>query len=67
MRQRTYFLICGAIFLVVAGAHLARLILGWDISIAGRSVPSWVSIPGLLVPAVLSAWGFTLASRARPA
>jgi len=66
MKQRTYFLVCSAIFLVVACAHLTRLLLGWDISIAGWLAPHWVSIPGLLIPGLLSAWGFSLASRARP-
>jgi hypothetical protein len=66
MNQRTFFLVCSAIFLVIAGAHLSRLILGWDIAINGWLAPHWVSIPGLLIPGLLSAWGFTLAARAKP-
>jgi hypothetical protein len=66
MMQKTYLLICGAIFFVVAGAHLSRLITGWEITIAGGVVPHWISIPGLLIPGLLSAWGFMLASRKRP-
>ena len=65
MSQRTYFAVCGAIFFVVAGAHLTRLITGWDVSIAGWVAPRWVSVPGLIIPGMLSAWGFALASRAR--
>ena len=67
MNQRSYFLICGAVFLVIAAAHLTRLIIGWEIEIAGWTVPHWVSIPGLIFPGALSAWGFVLASRPRPA
>jgi len=65
MSQKTYFLICSTVFLVVAAAHLTRLIAGWEIAIAGWTAPHWVSVPGLIIPGVLSAWGFVLASRAR--
>ena len=65
MVQRIYFLICGSVFLVVAAAHLARLLGGWEIAIAGWPVPRWVSVPGLVVPGLLSACGFLLASRSR--
>ena len=66
MSQKTYFLICSAVFLVVAAAHLTRLLLGWEITIAGWTVPQWVSVPGLIFPGVLSACGFVLASRTKP-
>jgi len=64
--QKTYFLVCSTVFLVVAAAHLTRLIIRWEIAIAGWTVPQWVSVPGLIIPGVLSAWGLVLASRARP-
>jgi len=63
MSHKTYFLVCGAIFFVVAAAHLTRLIMEWEITIAGRVVPYWVSVPGLVIPGVLSAWGLLLALR----
>jgi len=65
MGHKTYFLVCGAIFFVVAMAHLTRRILGWEITIAGWDAPHWVSVTGLIIPGVLSAWGFILASRAK--
>ena len=34
MSHKTYFLVCGAVFFVVAAAHLTRLIMGWEITIA---------------------------------
>ena len=64
MNQRFYSLICGAVFLVVAAAHLTRLIAGWEIEIAGWTVPRWISAPGLIIPGALSAWGFVLAHAA---
>jgi hypothetical protein len=65
MSQKTYFLVSTAVFFVAAAAHLTRLIVGWEIAIAGWTAPHWVSVPGLIIPGVLSAWGFVLASRAR--
>ena len=65
MTQKTYLLLCGALFFVVAVGHLTRLITGWEIAVAGWAVPRWVSVPGLVVPGALSVWGFLLASRDR--
>ncbi len=65
MNEKTYFLVCGTVFFAVAAGHLARLIAGWEIAIAGRAVPLWISVPGLVIPGVLSAWGFVLAARTR--
>jgi len=66
MNQRAYFLVCAVAFFLVAAAHLARLIAGWEIAIAGWTVPRWISIPGLIITGVLSGWGLVLASRPRP-
>ena len=65
MRRKTYFPVCAVVFLVVAAAHLTRLLPGWEIEIAGWAVPQWISIPGLILPGILSARGFALASQAR--
>ncbi len=66
MNQKPYLLVTATVFLVVAAAHLTRLVVGWGVVVAGRSAPHWISVPGLVVPAVLSVWGFRLASRSRP-
>jgi hypothetical protein len=66
MSQKTYFLVCSAVFFLVATAHISRLIMGWEIAIGGWTVPRWVSIPGLIIPGILSACGYVLASRVRP-
>ena len=65
MSRMTYFLVCGAVFSVVATAHIMRLIMGWEITISGWTVPRWVSIPGLIFSCILSAWGFVLASQSK--
>lgn len=67
MEQKVYFLVCAAVFFLVATAHLTRLIVGWDITIAGWSAPGWISVPGFVASGALSVWGFVLALRRRPA
>jgi len=63
MSQKMYLLVCSTVYFVVAAAHLTRLIFGWEIAIDGWTVPQWVSAPGLIIPGVLSTWGFVLAVR----
>ena len=63
MNQKTYLNVCGLVFLVIAVAHLTRLVVGWDVTLAGSSVPRWISLPGLAFSGFLSASGFALANR----
>lgn len=65
MGQRIYILISSVVFLGVAAAHLTRLLLAWHLEIGGWTAPHWISFPGLVIPGLLSTWGFALASRAR--
>ena len=46
--------IAGVLFALVALAHLARLVAGWEILVNGFAVPMWISVVGVLVPGVLS-------------
>ena len=39
---------------LVAAAHLVRLVFGVHVVIAGWDAPMWVSMAGLLIPAILS-------------
>jgi hypothetical protein len=43
MSQKTFSLVAGLIFLVVAVMHLLRLGLGWHVALAGWAAPMWVS------------------------
>ena len=43
------------IFVIVALAHLLRLLLQLDVTIDEWLVPQWVSAPGVLVPGLI-AW-----------
>ena len=49
--------VTAALFLIVAIAHLLRIILGWQIEIGGLSIPFWVSWLGVLVTGALSYFG----------
>lgn len=63
MNQKAFCTICALIFFFVSIAHLSRVVTHWDVVIAGWVVPQWVSIPGLVIPGLLSVWGFVLAAR----
>ena len=59
MNRKTYMTVTAALFLIVAIAHLLRIILGWQIEIGGLSIPFWVSWLGVLVAGALAYFGFT--------
>ncbi len=63
MSRKGYFLVTGAIFSVLSLAHLTRLFSGWEIAVAGKAVPQWLSLPGLVVTGLLAAWGLVLARK----
>jgi hypothetical protein len=63
MRPRTFSLVAGAIFLLVAVMHLLRLIFKWEVIFAGRPIPMWVSGVGLVIAAYLAYEGFLLGRR----
>lgn len=50
--------VTAALFLVVAVVHLVRIILGWQVEVAGWSVPFWVSWLAVLMAGALSYFGF---------
>ena len=60
MQHKAYYLISGILFSVVAFAHLARLVFGWQVLVGGMEIPMWVSWFGLAVPGALAAWAFSL-------
>ena len=49
MTQRAFNLAAGTLFLLVAALHALRLFFGWDVIVAGRHVPMWVSWAGLVL------------------
>ena len=53
---RNYIIITGAIFTLVALAHVLRLVFDWPIQIADVPVPLWVSWIAVIVPASIAIW-----------
>ena len=61
--QKAALYTSGVFFAVGAAAHLARLIIGFQIVIGGVAVPVWVSFPGALAAAALAVWMVVAARR----
>jgi hypothetical protein len=56
---KTYANVSATIFLLVALAHLLRVIFGWEVRIGALDIPGWVSWLALVVTAVLAYFGFS--------
>ena len=54
MSKRTFLVIAGLIFLLVAVIHALRLALGWQVTISSWNVPMWVSWVALVIAGFLS-------------
>ena len=63
--MRAYLQISGALFGIIAVAHLLRLVRHWPIDLAGHVVPLGASWLGLVVAGALSIWALRL-MRAMP-
>ncbi|MDE2071255.1 MAG: hypothetical protein KGI70_00775 [Patescibacteria group bacterium] len=63
MRERNYILVAGAIFTVVAAAHIWRIFTGADIVIMGWVVPVWLSWFGVAIATYLAYTSFHFLSR----
>jgi hypothetical protein len=63
MDQKTFVLIAGVIFAIVALAHLLRILMGWPIVIDNWTVPMWLSWIAVVIAGGLSYFGLSLVSR----
>ncbi len=63
MSQKTFSLVAGLIFLVIAVLHIFRLTFRWEAVLNGRAMPIWVSWVALLIAAYLAYEGLRLARR----
>ena len=63
MSQKTFSLIAGLVFSLVALGHLLRLVYSWPVHMAEWSVPMWASWSGLLVAGFLGATGLRLSRK----
>jgi uncharacterized membrane-anchored protein YitT (DUF2179 family) len=63
MNQKTFVMLAGVIFAIVALAHLLRIFMDWPIVIDNWTVPMWLSWIALVIAGGLSGFGLSLASR----
>ena len=61
--QKTYNTITAALFLIIAVAHLLRIIFGWAAQIGGLDISVWVSWLALVAAGALAYFGFRQNSR----
>jgi len=64
--MKTYVVISGALFGLIALLHAVRLVLHWPAQVGSWDVPFWVSWLGILLPGGLCIWAFLLARVSRP-
>ena len=63
MSQKTFSLVAGAFFLLVALAHVLRIALSASVVIQNTSIPMWASWIALVVTGYLAYEGFRLSRR----
>ncbi|MDH3283179.1 MAG: hypothetical protein OEQ13_00420 [Acidobacteriota bacterium] len=63
MSPKTYCMVSGAVFFIVAAAHLVRALLSLPFEIGNLELAPWVSWVGAVTAGALSAWGFHSAGR----
>lgn len=61
--MRYYLQVSGTLFGLIALGHLLRLLYRMPAELGQWVVPLWVSVIGLLLPAMLALWGFRLVRR----
>lgn len=54
----------GTVFALVCLGHLLRIITQADVLIAGRQIPVWVNVVGVLIAGGLSLWMWRLSAHA---
>jgi hypothetical protein len=63
--MKSYLIVTGVLFGVIAIVHLLRLIYGWPAQIGGWNMPLWLSWVGVLIASALCAWSLLLVRRGR--
>lgn len=58
--------VASVLFLLVAIGHLARMVLGWKITIGSYAFPMWPSVVVIVVAVVLGVWLWMLAGCSKP-
>ena len=58
MDRKTFCMLAGIIFTLVALFHLVRILMEWPVMIGDWSVPKWMSWIALIVAGGLALFGF---------
>ena len=58
--MRTYLKVSGVIFALIALGHVLRLLARWPLVIAGRPLPAFASVIGVLIAGAMSLWAWRL-------
>lgn len=61
LRERTYLMVAGTIFAVVAAAHFARILFSMDLTLMDWTAPHWLSWIAIVATTYLSYMSFHLA------
>jgi hypothetical protein len=60
MSKSTFSSLAAVIFLIVAIAHVLRLVFKWDVTVGGWMVPMWLSAVAAVIAAYLAYEGFRM-------
>jgi threonine/homoserine/homoserine lactone efflux protein len=66
MSRRTFSLVAGVVFGLIALGHMLRIVLGWSFTIQNCSVPMWPSALAVVIFGYLAYEGFRLARKSWP-
>ena len=54
MKSKTTLTLATIILAIASLLHLLRILNDWDLIIGSCSIPNWISIIGVIVPAILA-------------
>lgn len=63
MSKKSFSLLAGTIFLLVAVGHALRFAFHWQVVVAGWQVPMWISPVAFFIAAFLAYEGFRISAR----
>jgi len=66
MSRRTFSLVGGVVFGLIAVGHMLRIVLGWSFTVQNFSVPMWASALAVVILGYLAYEGFRLARKFWP-
>jgi hypothetical protein len=58
-----YVLVSGIFLVLIACVQLLRVILGWQVTVAGLEIPLWISGIAALIAGSLAIWAFRVRAR----